>query len=175
MVTADEPDHPFAKASQRTHTWGIECARCAETHALIEQNSMVVLVERGPLAVRIEIAGECEHRSRILRESTVVHEAKLVLAKKLDTQFSTKASVYRYLGSLDLIGHESQQSFTRHWRGGESWVRFGAYTPKQVLSVLRAVGRLDSGTEQEIAELVDLGKRASAPLPVVRAVLRLVA
>ena len=161
LVEECEPDHPFAKASQRWWRSTIECARCQEEYRLIEYGKDIVVVRNADIGDRSAIENRYLEKQKEFVARPDVRALLDEFAQRLDT-FRSKAEVYRFLSGAGFFVR-SQAHFTRHWNGGTEWVK-SVRSSKHIHLIMNALGRSHPEISKALAG-VDAFRQTLEPLP----------
>lgn len=163
VVVETEPDHPFARASQRGWEMDITCTDCRGEYGLVIQGDYVIIVRQTDIAAARQRQGEWHEGSKALRQRDDVRAIAARLEGLLEACRS-RAEAYRLLQrSGFFLG--SQSTFGRHWKGASEWVKQNLHSPSDIADAMKVVGVDDPGIATEIARLKELG--AEGLLPVV--------
>lgn len=155
VVIASEPDHPWARASQRTWKTAVECEECAKAYQ-IEQRGV-----REFFVVRREDVRKAESVTRALweRKRELMARSSVGATKREVTSYlkslPTKAEAYRQLKSAGFFLPGTQGTFGRHFQDAATWVEQHVLGVRDLLAAMRLLGRADEPLFKEARALED--------------------
>lgn len=159
VVIASEPDHPWARASQRSWDTAIECEDCGRKYVIEHRGRDFLVVLRSDFEQAQQALEAARNRKRNLMNRPEVQVTKQNLIDHL-RGLPSKAEAYRQLNAAGFFLPGTQGTFSRHYRNADDWVRQNFHGIGDLIAALRL---LDGTRESIFNEAMALEKSPAPP------------
>lgn len=159
VVIESEPDHPFAKASQRSWDTDITCAQCKRDFVLLHRRPQFLVVLKTEIEKARAAAAAKSKQQETFMASPKVAELKGQLIGRL-ASIRAKAAVFREVRDAGFF-IMAPSTFVAKYSGAEAWVNENFHRPSDVVAALRLLGRASDPLAVQAAQFAQLNPTAS--------------